>query len=183
MDLSIKGYTRDKLGKESAADLRDQGYLPAVVYGKNLESNLHIYLSYHDFEKLLHKVGRNKLFKLDLGDNVLTVFVKDLQIHPVKRTISHVDLQSVSGDEEVSVVVPVEFIGVAKGSKLGGAFRRAVWNLKIKVKANQIPESIKLDISDLDIGDTLVVYKIRDKVPYRILNHDNTLIAGVYKGS
>lgn len=183
MDLSIKGYLRDKVGKESTAKLRQEGYLPVVVYGKNLETNLHVYVSYHEFEKLLHRVGRNKLFKLDLGNKVLTVFVKDIQIHPIKRTINHIDLQSVSGDEEVSVLVPVEFVGVAKGSKVGGTFRRAVWNLKLKVKANEIPESVKIDVSDLDIGDTLVVYKIKDRIPYRILNHDNTLIAGVYKGN
>jgi large subunit ribosomal protein L25 len=101
----------------------------------------------------------------------------------LKRTISHVDLQSVARGEEVSVLVPIEFVGVAKGSKMGGAFRRALWNLKVRVKSDEIPGSIKIDISDLDIGDALVVYKIKDKVPYKILNHDNTLIAGVYKGS
>lgn len=182
MSLSIKGIIRDKLGKEATAKIRAKGLLPAVVYGKNLKENLHIALNYLEFEKLLHKVGRNNLFELVLDNGQkLNVFVKDIQIHPVKRTILHVDLQSVVGDEEVIVSVPIEFVGIAKGTKAGGVFRRALWSLKIKVKANQIPSSIKIDISDLDVNDTLVVYKIRDKVPYRIINHDNTLIAGVYK--
>lgn len=182
MSLSINATVRSKLGKESTAKVRAQGLLPAVVYGRNLKENLHISLSYIEFEKLLHKVGRNKLFELVLDNGQkLKVFVKDIQIDPIKRTILHVDLQSVAGDEEVVVSVPIEFVGVPKGTKVGGVFRRALWNLKIKVKANEIPSSIKIDVSDLDVDDTLVVYKIKDKVPYRIVNHDNTLIAGVYK--
>lgn len=182
MSLSIKGITRDKLGKELAAKLRKKGFLPAVVYGKNLKDNIHISLNYLEFEKLLHKVGRNKLFELILDNGQkLTVFVKDLQIHPLNRTINHIDLQSVVGDEEVVVNVPVEFVGTPKGAKVGGVFRRSLWSMKIKVKASQIPDSIKVDISDLDVGDTLVVYKVKDKIPYRIMLHDNTLIAGVYK--
>ncbi len=180
--ISIKGFTREKLGKEAVSKLRSKGFLPGVVYGKNLKNNLHVYFNYLEFEKLIHKVGKNKLFELNLDNGQkLVTFVKDIQIDPLKRNMIHVDLQSVLGDEEVTVSVPIEFTGVAKGTKVGGVFRRALWSLKIKVKANEIPEVIKIDISDLDVGDTLVIYKIKDKIPYKVLNHENTVIAGVYK--
>ncbi|MFN4245279.1 MAG: 50S ribosomal protein L25 [Brevinematia bacterium] len=182
MDLSIKCFVRDKLGKESVSKLRAKGFLPGVIYGKNLNNNLHVYFNYLDFEKLLHKVGKNKLFRVILDDGQsLTVFVKDVQIDPIKRSLIHVDLQSVLGDEEVIVSVPIEFTGIAKGAKVGGVFRRLLWSLKVKVKAKEIPDVIKIDVSDLGVGDTLVIFKIKDKIPYRILNHDNTVIAGVYK--
>lgn len=181
MNISIKGFLRDKLGKEASSKIRRNGFLPAVIYGRGIEKNIHIYLDQHEFEKILHKVGRNKIFEVELENgNKFNVFVKDIQIHPLSRNIIHIDLQSVRKDEEVVVDVPIEFVGVAKGTKVGGTFRRSLWSLKVKVKANQIPETIKIDISDLDVGDTIVVYKIRDKLPYRIVNHDNTLIAGVY---
>ncbi|MCX8029802.1 MAG: 50S ribosomal protein L25 [Brevinematales bacterium] len=183
MGLGIKGIVRNKLGKEDALKGRSKGLIPGVIYGKNLKENLHIYLNYLEFEKLLHKVGRNKLFEIELDDGQkYQVFVKDLQIHPTKRTINHVDLQSVEKDEEVVVSVPIEFVGTPKGSRAGGIFRRALWSLKLKVKSTEIPDSVKIDVSNLDIGDTLVIFKIKDKVPYRIMNHENTLVAGVYKG-
>lgn len=181
MTLSIKGFVRDRVGKESSSKIRKKGFLPAVIYGKGIEKNIHVYFDQREFEKLLHKVGRNKIFEVELDNGSrFNVFVKDLQIHPLKRNIIHADLQSVNKDEEVVVSVPIEFVGVAKGTKVGGVFRQSLWSLKIKVKADQIPETIKIDVSDLDVGDTIVVYKVRDKIPYRILNHDNTVIAGVY---
>lgn len=181
MALSIKGFLRDNLGKEASSKIRKKGFLPAVIYGKGIEKNIHIYLDQHEFEKLLHKTGKNKIFEVELENgNKFNVFVKDLQMHPLSRDIIHVDLQSVNKDEDVVVDVPIEFVGVAKGTRVGGTFRKSLWSLKVRVKADQIPETIKIDISDLDVGDTIVVYKIRDKVPYRIVNHDNTLIAGVY---
>ncbi|MCS7298425.1 MAG: 50S ribosomal protein L25 [Spirochaetia bacterium] len=181
MTLSIKGFIRDNLGKESSSKIRKKGFLPAVIYGKGIEKNIHIYLDQHEFEKLLHKTGRNKIFEVELNNgSKFNVFVKDLQIHPLNRNIIHADLQSVNKDEEVVVSVPIEFVGVSKGTRVGGVFRKSLWSLKIKVKANQIPETIKIDVSDLDIGDTIVVYKVKDKIPYKIVNHDNTIIAGVY---
>ncbi|MEN2998850.1 MAG: 50S ribosomal protein L25 [Brevinematia bacterium] len=182
METSIKATVRDKLGKESTRKLREKGLLPCVIYGKGLKENIHVVVDYLEFEKLLHKVGKNRLFEVELDTGKkLKAFVKEVQIHPLKRTISHVDLQYVTGDEEVVVSVPIEFVGTAKGVKVGGTFRKGLWSLKVKVKAKEIPQSIKIDISDMDVGDTLVVYKIKDKIPYRIMDHENTFIAGVYK--
>lgn len=182
MSLSIKAFIRNKVGKEAAAKLRKKGFLPGVIYGRNLKTNLNVYFNYSEFEKLLHKVGRNRIFEvmLESGEK-FQVFVKDLQIDPLKRTPIHVDLQNITKDEEVVVNVPIELVGVAKGSKAGGVLRRSLWSLKIKVKASEIPETVKIDVSDLGIGDTIVVFKIKDKFPFRILNHENTPIVGVYK--
>ncbi len=180
MSLVLEAKLRDKTGKEICKKLRKNGLIPCVIYGKGKE-NVFISLHRGEFEKLLHQVGTNKVFTVKVEDKSYEVIVKEVQINPITREIVHVDLQDISGSEKVAVKVPIEFVGTPKGAKVGGVLRKSAWNLKILVDPKQIPDSIKIDVSDLDIGDTLVVYKIKDKIPYRILNHDNYLLAGVYK--
>jgi len=180
MSLLLEAKLRDKTGKEICKKLRKNGLIPAVIYGKSKE-NVFISLPKGEFEKILHHVGTNKVFTVKVEDKSYEVIVKEVQVNPVTREIIHVDLQDISGSDKVVVKVPIEFVGTPKGSKSGGVLRKAAWNLKILVDPKQIPDSVKIDVSDLDVGDTLVVYKIKDKVPYRILNHDNYLLAGVYK--
>jgi large subunit ribosomal protein L25 len=180
MSLVLEAKLRDKTGKESCKKLRKNGLIPAVIYGKGKE-NVFVSLPRGEFEKALHHVGTNKVFTVKVEGKSYEVIVKEVQINPVTREITHVDLQDISGSDKIAVKVPIEFVGIPKGANVGGVLRKAAWNLKILVDPRQIPDSIKIDVSYLDVGDTLVVYKIKDKIPYRILNHDNYLLAGVYK--
>jgi large subunit ribosomal protein L25 len=179
MNVVLEGKVRDKLGKESSSKLRRLGLIPGVVYGKN-KTNAFVLVEKGVFERTLHKVGTNKVFSLKVGDASYEVIIKEIQIDPLTREVIHVDFQDISESNEVLVKVPLEFVGTPKGAKVGGVLRKSAWNLRILVNPKQIPDSIKIDVSDLDVGDTLVVYKIKDKVPYRIVDHDNCVLAGIY---
>ncbi len=177
----LSATVRDKTGKEFAIKLRHKGYVPGVVYGKGI-SNIHIFFELGAFEKVIHHTGKNRVFKLELDNgNSYNVIIKDVQIHPTKRIPIHVDFIAVNPEDEVVVEVPVEFVGIPKGVRVGGFIRRGVWSLKIKTKVKDIPEVIRIDISSLDVGDVLAVYKVRETLPYKIVAHENTFLVGVYK--
>lgn len=155
MELSVR--FREKLGKENAKKLRRGGLIPAVIYGHG-EENLHVAVE----EKELHEIikethGEAKVIKIKSEKGEKDVIIKHVDRDPVTGRIIHVDFQAIHKGEEVHVDVPVEIVGTAKGTKLGGILEVIHWHIPVKGEISNIPPHITIDVSNLNLNDSLHV--------------------------
>jgi len=165
---------RDNTGKGVARRLRQQGQMPAILYGANIDSRP-LAVDIHDMEVLLNKVSPSQAL-LDLkiegggAKGKKTVMIKELQIDPVKFKYLHVDFYEVRMDQQISTTVPVVTTGTSKGVEEGGVLQIIRRELEVTCLPGDIPEQLEIDITDLDVGDSIHVADIdpgeKIQVPY-----------------
>lgn len=160
--IELKAQKRTTTGKGANRTLRREGRIPAVMYGPavNPES---LSVDAHDLEMMLKDSQSSQMIlKLaieDMGSDD-TVMVKELQTDPVSNNPLHVDFYKVAMDQKIRVNVPVQTFGKSKGVELGGMLQVIRRELEIMCLPLEVPEAIKLDVTDLDIGDSIHVEDI-----------------------
>ena len=155
---SIEAELRTKTGKGVARKIRRNGLIPGVVYGRGNEPRS-IKVDPLDIEKLLHS---NAIFDLtfvgeDGEEDESTVIIKDYQKDVIKEDLLHVDFQFISMDEKITVSVPMKLEGEAEGVRDGGVLQQLLRQIEIDALPAEIPEEITLDISELEVGESLSV--------------------------
>ncbi|WP_225986120.1 50S ribosomal protein L25/general stress protein Ctc [Psychrobacillus glaciei] len=161
--------------KENAS-LRKSGFIPAIVYGFQVESQP-IAVNERDLAKTLREVGRNGVIKLAVDGKTVHVVMSDYQMNILKGQMIHADFLAINMKEELEVNVLVNLIGDSVGVSEGGILQQPNREVTITVKPSDIPESIELDVSKMAIGDTLTVAEIRETVDYLIVNEDDYTLA------
>ena len=152
-------------GKEEARRLRNQGLIPAVVYGQREEA-IPVTLNPQELSKVLRGgAGERTLINLTIeglqdGPLTKTVILKEKQIDPLKRTLLHVDLYTIAMDEEIYVDVPIYIVGKATGVEQGGVLEQILREIEVRCLPGDIPPRIDVDVSALDIGDAIHVRDI-----------------------
>lgn len=156
-ELSLNVWKREDFGKGPVARLRRTGMLPAVLYGPEMKKNLALKIDGKEVDKILHSGGgTNVILKLKIdGSKDKTAMFKEIQRHPAVGEIQHIDLIEVLMDHKVTVEVPVHVIGLAEGVKLGGIMQQELREVKIECLPGQIPNDFEVDVSELDIGQSL----------------------------
>ncbi len=161
--LELKTNLRSSVGSSPARELRRKGKIPAVLYGPETETIL-LSVNISDFEQAMQKGTSSKvLFSLVIQNgktNKKTVMIKELQIHPVSRNFLHVDFYEIDMNRKINVKVPVTIKGKSKGIELGGTLQIVRRELEVLCLPLKVPESIEVDITDLDIGDSVHVDEI-----------------------
>src|ERR1041385_4896432 len=165
-EVTLEVSRREKSGKEIAKKLRAAGKVPAVVYGGHKE-RVAIEVDRKAVSELVQKGehGVRSIFLLKMAgtDQQRHAMIKDIQIDPVSRRMTHIDFVRVVMDEVVRVTVPVHVTGTAIGVKEGGLLDFQVRDLHIECLPNQIPDAINVDITSLGHHD---YYRISDlKLP------------------
>ena len=150
--LQLTATIRENTGSKAAAKERKQGRIPAIVYGHKKEP-VAISLDAHNLVKGLHHGHR--LMDVQVGKKSQKMLVKDLQYDYLGKDIIHVDLMRVDITETVKVTVPIELKGTAKGTHEGGVISEHTDHLEIECQAANIPESIVVTVTDMEVGDTL----------------------------
>ena len=178
MDVILEAKPRKKGARSTLSKLRNEGQLPAVIYGYNVD-NKPVTVDYKEMAKAVQKFGRTSVFKIDLEGKQINAVLTDIQRCALKGTVKHVDLLSINMAEELEVDVPVTVIGEAAGVKEGGVLMQPVRELKIKVKPSDIPESIEVDASNVGIHESISVAEIRSTVPFEILNADEDSLVSI----
>ncbi len=162
-NIELKANIRTTTGNGPARALRREGRIPAILYGPDSEPSM-LSIDGHDMELAIKDghVGR-AIFTLaiDGGKETRSAMIKDLQIHPVQQDILHIDFYEVSMKRKVKVNVPVVTTGEAKGVELGGMLQIIRRDLEVFCLPNAIPQEITIDITDLDIGDSVHVEDIQ----------------------
>jgi large subunit ribosomal protein L25 len=159
IELSVA--KREATGKGAARRLRADKAIPGIVYGAKKEP-VKVSIDVTAFDKVIRENGTTGLFfNLDIkGDTGRSVMLKDFQMDPFSLHYMHIDFHEIDMDETVSVVVPIETEGDSVGVKEGGMLQIIRRDLEVICKPKDTPESVKLDISKLDIGDGIHVADI-----------------------
>ena len=157
--IELKTNIRTTTGNGPARRLRQAGQIPAVLYGPGTESVL-LSVNISDIDRVLKK-GRigQALLNLVISNNgetsTKTAMVKELQIHPVSRNFLHIDFYEVTMDRKIIVNVPVTTTGKSKGVEIGGILQVIRRELEVQCLPLDVPESIEIDITNLDIRDSI----------------------------
>ena len=172
---------RNETGKGISRQLRREGRLPGVVYGKGIEPTA-ISLDQRELEKLLVGDGAmNALITLNGGEglNGSVVIVADLTVEPLKGTPKHVDLHKVNMDEKVRVEVSIKLKGTAKGVKDGGLLDFVKHTVEIECPPALIPAHIDVDITGLTIGHSIHVSDLQLPPNLRLLDDPKASVVSV----
>jgi len=159
MEISLECRKRPQGSKPNA--LRRQGSIPAVLYGHKGTESVSLTLDEKEASVLLRKVSvNNTLIDLKVPDMPWNgkVLIREVQAHPWKRTLYHLSFFSVAANESVEVSAPVNVVGEASGVKIGGGIlEQVLTELKVECLPGDIPESIDIDVSKMEIGDSLQI--------------------------
>ncbi len=172
MSVVLAARERTDLRKSALNELRKEGYVPAVVYGRDEETKP-IAVKKGDLLKTISEVGRNGIFQLEVSGKPRSVVLGDFQTDPIQRDIIHADFLYVTEHTELNTKVNVSVTGEAPGVKEGGILQIVLHELEITAKPQDIPESIELDVSSLGINDSIKVEAIRDKYSKLDIHHDD----------
>ena len=156
--VTLQAELRVETGKGAARALRRSGSVPGVIYGHGEETRA-CKVETKELEQLLTSVSyENTLIelKLDNGDTS-RVLIREVQFHPYRRQILHVDFLAVHKGEKVRLAVPVRVVGSAPGVKEGGIMEHLRHEVEVRCTPAEIPEALELDVSEMDIGSTLSV--------------------------
>ncbi len=174
--MQLNAEIRETVGKKASKTTRSAGFIPAVVYKEGKETaNLKINAK-ELFGILKTKAGANVLVSLKISGakekaKERVVLIKEIQHHPIKDQILHVDFQEISLTEKMTFDVPLMTKGEAEGVvKDGGVLERILWELKIECLPTAIPERIEVDVTALKIGDAVLVKDIVVPPDVKILN-------------
>jgi large subunit ribosomal protein L25 len=181
--MQLTSSVRTDTGKGVARKLRQNGFVPAVVYG-GTHGNIGLSVSSHDLRQIIAKgAGETSLIDLEVknGDDTQTVpvILKEFQIDPVKRTLLHADFMEVTMGQAIEIHVPIELTGESSGVKAGGLLEFVTRELIIECLPSKMLNHIDLDISGMDIGATLSVEDISLGEDYKILTTLDTVVVTV----
>ena len=176
--FQLAAEVRHETGKGANNRLRRSGYIPAVVYGASKE-NVNLKVEERIVSRLMRQGGMNRLLTLKVDGEEKAVLMQDVQVHPVRGTLQHIDFLEVRLDEKVNVTVPVQVIGDAPGVLEGGVLAQALWELEVSCLPTEIPEVLEVDISGLGIGDTLLVKDIQAPEGVEILTDPEEAVVSI----
>jgi large subunit ribosomal protein L25 len=161
-DTRLKANQRSATGKSAARQMRATGRVPAVVYGHGEETRM-LSIDEHELELLFaHVHWENTIIDLHIqGERgAVRALVREVQSHPYRGNVLHVDFQQIHAGEQVHVEVPIRLMGTAPGVKVGGILMNTISGLEVRCSADRIPEFIEVDVSSLEIGDSIHVRDI-----------------------
>ena len=169
---------RESGGKGAARQLRFKGLIPGVCYGKQKEP-LPLTVNPEELTTILKGPrGLNSLIRL-VGAEDRMVFVQELQKHPVERTIVHVDFLWVDTEKKLQRSIPIKMMGRPAGFKLGGLLQTARRRLRVEALPMQLPQAIEIDVTNMNIGDTIHVAELEMPEGVKALFERNFTICAV----
>jgi large subunit ribosomal protein L25 len=157
----LSAQARDKGGKGVARKLRSEGRIPAVVYGHGRDPQA-LSIPTRELERLLdHISAESTVIDLDIDGKGSRTLIREIQRHPFKRQILHVDFQELVAGEKITVNIPVILVGVPDGVRMdGGVLDQVMRELEVEVDPSNIPNHIDVDVTKLTIGTSVHVRDI-----------------------
>jgi large subunit ribosomal protein L25 len=183
-EIVLEAELREGKGRASSKDLRESGYLPAVVYFHGKDA-LSVKILRGALLKLVHQyrlesVIINLKIKDDKKAKGRPCLVKEIQYHPVREDIIHVDFNEISLTEAIKVNVPIQVKGEAIGVKQeGGSLEHLLWEIEVECLPTNIPKDIQVDITALKMGDAIHVKDIVFPEGIKPLNDPSAVVLHV----
>lgn len=152
---TLKAVGRDKLGTAHTRRLRRDGFVPGVLYGKKRDV-VHLALAADELARAMR--GNARIFKVELPGGLLEpVLIKEVQYDAISDEVRHIDFGRIDLDEFIDVRVSLKLIGTARGVQLGGRLETGSYNVLVSCRADSVPEEMRIDISELGVGETIRV--------------------------
>lgn len=176
--FDLKGEIRDDFGKKAARAYRREGLIPCVVYGGHNEKNVNFVVKNGDVRNLIY-TPEIYLVNLDLGEKKMQAVLREIQFHPVKDTILHIDFLHVFEDVPVEIELPVRLEGLAEGVRAGGKLSLDMRQLKVRAVPSKLPDEIVINVENLGLGKTIQVGDLEfDGI--ELLNAKNAVVCRVH---
>ncbi|MBJ6366801.1 50S ribosomal protein L25/general stress protein Ctc [Snuella sedimenti] len=174
--ITINGSQRESVGKKATKALRNAGQVPCVLYGG--DKPVHFSSAELAFSKLVYTPNAHTVvIALESGET-FNAILQDIQFHPVTDRILHVDFYQLFEDKEITMDIPVTFVGNSRGVKNGGVLRKNRRSLRVKALPANLPDFIEADITPLRIGHKLYVTTLENDA-YKFMHPDNTVVCQV----
>jgi large subunit ribosomal protein L25 len=180
-NATLAAEPRTETGKGAARKLRAAGRVPAVIYGHNREPQ-GLSVNARDLAKLLERISAaSTVIELDgLGAGTSRTLIREIQRHPLKRNIVHVDFQELVAGEKVHVALPIVFVGTAVGVReQGGLLEEVMRELQVSVDPASIPNHIDVDVSALTIGHPIHVRDLTLPAGVTVLDDPDATVVAV----
>lgn len=160
--IKLSATNRPDSGKSPSSRLRRTGHIPAVCYGKGLAA-FSVAVAPKELLTILKSPhGKNSVIELNVKDaQTYTVMVRDYGYHPISRELLHADFLQVKLDQPVDVEIPVNCTGKCKGLVAGGILQQIFRSLPIRCLPEKIPVMVEIDVTDLDLGDTIKAGQVK----------------------
>ena len=184
VNFDVIAQPRATAGKGASRRLRRTGLVPAIVYGAHREPEM-LTISHNELLKHLeHEAFYSHVLNLKIGEETTTVVLKDMQRHPAKPFVLHVDFMRVSQDEKLRMVVPIHFVDqdTCKGVKLGGQVSHHLSEIEITCLPKDLPEFIAIEMAGMEIGDSLHLSDIQlpEGVEFAYAHETDELIVTIH---
>ncbi|MBE6441978.1 MAG: 50S ribosomal protein L25/general stress protein Ctc [Desulfovibrio desulfuricans] len=164
IEKTLSVQKREGCGKGPSGRLRVQKLIPGVFYTSEGE-NIAVQAPALPLEKIYEEMGRTSVFNLEIDDNgkksVHPVLIWQVQYHPYKKAFTHIDFYGVDLNKPVTVEVPLEFTGVARGVKQGGVMETYREFVRLTSKPLDMPKKVTVDVTDMNINDTVGVADLK----------------------
>lgn len=157
--IDVKGSLRKDTGKKSTRELRKADMVPCVLYGEKKDENgnpvaVHFEVANSELRNLVYTPNIYSV-NLTIDGTTCKAILKDIQFHPVKDNILHVDFYEITEEKPIVMEVPIALNGLAVGVRAGGKLQAQVRKLKVKAVYTAIPEKLNIDVTDLELGKTI----------------------------
>ncbi|MBP7101813.1 MAG: 50S ribosomal protein L25 [Bacteroidales bacterium] len=173
--VSISGSLRENVGKKDAKAKRKEGLTPAVLYGSGKQQ--HLYVEEKTIEKVIYS-PEVKYIELSINDKKHNAIIQELQFHPVTEKLLHVDFLEYTEGKPITIEIPILVEGVSPGVLNGGKLSKKARKVKVKGLLENIPENIKVNISNLQISDNILVKDINTD-NYQIIENPAKLLVTI----
>ena len=164
--IKIQVEKRTGLGKNKVDKIREEDFIPGVLYGKGEETE-HVKVDKRIFEKVYKSAGTSTLIDLDLEGNVVPVLIKEVQRHPFKNQYLHVDFQKLNMNETVKLTIPITLIGRDSIKLQPSILMQQLDEIEIECLPKDIPQSIEAEVSDITFDNPILVSDLE------IFNNEN----------
>lgn len=173
--FELAGQVRNDFGKKAAKELRKQELVPCNLYGCGL--NVTFTVSVNDVRKLIYTPD-TMVVALTIDGKNYNAVVKELQFHPVKEQLLHIDFLAVDDKKPVTVAIPVQLTGLAEGVKAGGKLSLEMRKLKVTALYTNLPDRVVIDVTNLGLGKKIQVADLAFE-GYQIANVKEQVVAQV----
>ncbi|MFX3619045.1 MAG: 50S ribosomal protein L25 [Sporolactobacillus sp.] len=179
---TLEAAIRDSSKKSVTHELRKEGKIPSVIYGKTV-GNETVSVSAGEINKLFRSEGRNAVITLDVeGKKSYTVMAHELQYDHLKGSIQHIDFLEINLNETLDAVVPVELTHTEALKDSDAVLNHQLAELNVRALPNDLPSSIEIDVSKLAVGDSIRISDIAPESGYQILGDADDVIVSLSYG-
>ena len=174
--ITINGSQRESVGKKATKALRNAGQVPCVLYGG--DKPVHFNAEELAFSHLVYTPNAHTVVIVLDNGKTYDAILQDIQFHPVTDKILHIDFYQLFENKEITMDIPVLFVGNSRGVKNGGVLRKNKRSLRVKALPANLPDFIEADITPLRIGGKLYITTLANEA-YKFMHPDNTVVCQV----